>query len=75
LLPCLGVPRRLQTMTRATPRREQIVQPLRLRAFLEGDVHRASHPGEELQQRRILSGQDAAGDDLAAGLPHRRERC
>jgi hypothetical protein len=37
-------------------RREEIVQPLRLRAFLEADVHRTAHPGEELQQRRFLGG-------------------
>ncbi len=50
------------------------MQPLRLRAFLEGDVHRAPHAGEELQQRRLLGGENAARDDLASGLLHRRER-
>jgi hypothetical protein len=59
---------------RDRPRREQVVPPLRLRAFLEGDVHRAAHAGEELRQRRLLRREHAPGDDLAAGLPHRRVR-
>jgi hypothetical protein len=41
-------------------RREQVVQPLRLRAFLEGDVDRATHRTEELDQRGMPGGQDAA---------------
>ena len=38
------------------PWREEIVQPLRLRAFLEDDVDRVEHAGDELQPRRLLVG-------------------
>jgi hypothetical protein len=38
-----------------------------LGAFLEGDVHRAAHPGEELQQRPFLGRQHGALDGLATG--------
>jgi len=58
------------------PRREQVVQPLRLRAFLEGNVHRPAQAGEELQHRRLLGREDAARDDPAAGIADRSEhRC
>jgi hypothetical protein len=34
---------------------EQVVQPLRLRAFLERDLPGAPHPSEHLQERRFPS--------------------
>jgi len=51
--------------------REEIVQPLRLGPFLEGDVNRAPHAAEELHERRCFRRQDAARDHAAAVLADR----
>jgi len=54
---------------------EQIVQPLRLRAFLEGDVDGAPHAAEELRDRCGIGWQDRPRDHatgLRADRGHRR---
>jgi len=57
-------------------RHQEVVQPLSLRALLEGDVHRASHAAEELDQRRRVRRQDAPGDHAPALLTDRSHgRC
>jgi hypothetical protein len=57
-------------------RREQIVKPLGLGAFLERDVNGAAHAAEELNQRPSLRGQNAADDHAPALLADRRHgRC
>ena len=45
---------------------EQFVKPLRLGAFLEGDVNRAPQAAEELHDRRCFRRQDAARDHAPA---------
>jgi hypothetical protein len=55
-------------------RAEQVVQPLRLGALLEDDVHGAAHAGEELGERAGLRRHDAAGDHAPAGLADRGNR-
>ena len=58
------------------PGREQTMEPLRLGALLEGDVHTATHAAKELAQCPLLAGDNAAGEDTSAVLPHRcRGRC
>jgi len=44
------------------PPDEQVVKPLRLRALLERDVHRAAHPAHELEQGRRLGRYDTPRD-------------
>jgi hypothetical protein len=56
------------------PRQEEVVQPLGLRALLEGQVDRAARPPEELEQRLLLRGQDRASDHPSTLLPNRGHR-
>jgi len=51
---------------------QQIMEPLRLRAFLEGDVNRPPHAPEVLHQRGCLRRQHAAREHTPAFLAHRR---
>jgi hypothetical protein len=44
-------------------RLQQVVQPPRLRAFLEGDVHRPPDPAEQLEDRLFPRGKDASRQD------------
>ena len=55
-------------------RRQQVVQPLGLGAFLEGDMHRAAHPAHELRDRAAVGRQHAPRDHPSALFPHRRTR-
>jgi hypothetical protein len=52
-------------------RLQEIVQPLRLGAFLEGDVHTAAHRAEELEERHFLGRHDRTGEDASAFLSDR----
>lgn len=52
-------------------RLQQVVQPLRLRTFLEGDVDGAAHAPEELHERRGLGGQNRAHDHASAPFTDR----
>lgn len=54
---------------------QQIVEPLRLCPFFERDVHRATHPAKELEQRSPLSRQHRARNHATPFLSHRRDRC
>jgi hypothetical protein len=54
--------------------RQQVVQPLRLGAFLEGAVYRPAHPADELGDRPAVGGQHAPRDHAAVVRPHRRHR-
>ena len=57
-------------------RREQVMQPLGLSAFLERHVNGAAHTAEELGDRQRLGRQDGTRDHAAAVLPNRRDgRC
>jgi len=47
-------------------REEEIVEPLGLGPFLEGDVDGASHPAKELGQSRGLGGQNGPGEPIPA---------
>ncbi len=49
---------------------QQVVQPLRLGAFFEGDLHGPPHPPEELTQGGGLRGQDGPGDHPPALRSH-----
>ncbi len=58
------------------PRREQIIEPLRLRAFFKRHVDGAAHAAEELEESVRLSRQNAAGDHPSAFLAHQGDgRC
>ena len=50
--------------------REQIVQPLRLRAFLERDVNGAAHAAEALDDRARVGRDDRARDHAPGLLAH-----
>jgi hypothetical protein len=56
------------------PRLQQVIEPLRLGAFLEGDVHRATNAAEELDDRLLLRGKDASRQHTATLLSHCRHR-
>ena len=55
-------------------RRQQLVQPLRLGAFLEGDMPSPAHPADELREGAAVRRQHAARNHSPALLPHRRHR-
>lgn len=55
-------------------RRQQVVQPLRLGPFLEGDVHGTAHPADELRERDTLGRQHAPRNHPPALRPHRCHR-
>jgi len=42
--------------------REQVVQPLRLRSFLEGDLHASAQPADQGEQRSALGRHGGAHD-------------
>jgi hypothetical protein len=57
-------------------RREKVVKPLGLHAFLEGDVDAAAHGGEELEQCLLFGRKDGADNDAPILLAHRSDgRC
>jgi hypothetical protein len=53
---------------------QQIVEPLRLGALFERQVHRPAHPAEELGEGAALGGQHASCDHASARLAHRGDR-
>jgi hypothetical protein len=55
-------------------RRQQIVQPLRLGALFEREVHRPAHATEEFAEGRALGGQHASCDHASARLAYRGDR-
>jgi hypothetical protein len=55
-------------------RQEEVVQPLRLGALLEGHADRAAHSAEELQERMLFRGKDSPSDHPSVLLPNRRHR-
>jgi hypothetical protein len=57
-------------------RHKQVMEPLRLRPLLEGDVYRSAHAREELRQRDGLGGQNRSSDDATTPFADRRDsRC
>jgi hypothetical protein len=51
--------------------REEVIEPLGLRAFLERHVDRPAHPAEVLEQGRRFGRDDTAGDDPSTVFAHR----
>ena len=56
-------------------RRQEIVDPVRLRPLLERHVHRAPHATRELHQRLLLRRQHAPQEHAPLLRPHRTHRC
>jgi hypothetical protein len=53
---------------------EQIMQPLRVRAFFEGHVDGTAHPAEELDECVGVGREQRSGDHRARFLANRRQR-
>ncbi|MEK7668310.1 MAG: hypothetical protein AAB409_06650, partial [Gemmatimonadota bacterium] len=71
LVPPSGLPPPVAHEDPSDERGEQIVQPLRLGPFLQGDVHGTAHPAEELDDRRLGRRHNGPRDHPPAFLPHR----
>ena len=56
LVPLLGRAAAIADEHAIDHRPQQVVEPLRLRAFLERDMNRAAHAAEELHERHRLRG-------------------
>ena len=65
-VPAAGLPAAIADDHPLHQRRTQIVQPLRLGAFLERHVHCPAHPPEELHKRWSLRRQDGPGNHAPA---------
>ncbi len=77
LIPLIALARRPASIADNHPiheRRQQLVQPLRLGAFLERDMPSPAHPADELRQGAAVSRQHASRNHPPAHLPHRRHR-
>jgi len=77
LIPLVALVRRSAPIAHNDPideRRQQLVQPLRLGAFLEGDMPGSTHPADELREGASVGGHHTPGDHPPAFLPHRRHR-